>query len=127
MLKTFVAAVVRFVALPRSPLDHDEHVQIRYLILTKELSHGLSSTTPRQPLAARLLPIAMGLIGVAVFKMSSCTTGPFGRNQLRLSMRSKKTNSARSVSAGRRRNQAKRTLVHQNDRLVVKVREITVK
>ncbi len=79
-------------------------------------------------MAARLLPIAMGLIGVAVFMMSSCTTGPFGRNQLRA------LNEAQENQLGLeafqqvvRENQAKRTLVNQNDPLVVKVREITVK
>ncbi len=87
---------------------------------------------PRQrrgsPLAARLLPIAMGLIGVAVFMMSSCTTGPFGRNQLRaLNEKQENDLGLQAFQQVVAENQAKRTLVNQNDPLVVKVREITVK
>lgn len=80
------------------------------------------------PLAARLLPIAIGLIGVAVFMMSSCTTGPFGRNQLRaINAQQEDKLGLEAFQQVVAENQAKRTLVNQKDPLVVKVRDITVK
>lgn len=76
------------------------------------------------PMTARLLPIAMGLIGVAVFMMSSCTTGPFGRKQLRaINVEQEKQLGLEAFQQVV--NENKRTIVHQTDPLVVKVRQIT--
>jgi len=78
------------------------------------------------PFATRLIPIAMGLIGVAVFMMSSCTTGPFGRNQLRaINVEQENQLGLDAFKQVINENQAKRTLVDHKDPLVVKVREIT--
>lgn len=80
------------------------------------------------PLAARLLPIAMGLIGVAVFMMSSCTTGPFGRNQLRaINAQQEDKLGLEAFQQVVAEGQQKRTLVNHNEPLVVKVREITTR
>ena len=80
------------------------------------------------PFTARLLPIAIGLVGVAVFMMSSCTTGPFGRNQLRaINEEQEDKLGLEAFQQVVAENQAKRTLVNQNDPVVVKVRDITVK
>ncbi len=78
------------------------------------------------PLTARLLPVAIGLIGVAVFMMSSCTTGPFGRNQLRaINAEQEDKLGLDAFKQVVNENQAKRTLVNHQDPLVVKVRAIT--
>lgn len=80
------------------------------------------------PFTARLLPIAIGLIGVAVFMMSSCTTGPFGRNQLRaINAEQEDKLGLEAFQQVVAENQAKRALVNHNDPLVVKVRDITVR
>lgn len=80
------------------------------------------------PIAARLMPIAIGLIGVAVFMMSSCVDGPFGRKQLRPINEQQENqlglDAFKQVIA---ENQQKRKLVSDQDPLVKKVREITTR
>jgi predicted Zn-dependent protease len=80
------------------------------------------------PLTARLLPIAIGLIGVAVFMMNSCVNGPFGRKQLRaIDAQQENKLGLEAFQQVVNENEAKGTLVNEKTPLVAKVREITVK
>ncbi len=80
------------------------------------------------PVAARLLPVAIGLIGVVVFMMSSCTNGPYGRYQLRhITNEQEKELGAQAFAQVISDSQRKGAVVHHSTPIVTKIREITTR
>jgi predicted Zn-dependent protease len=78
------------------------------------------------PLGARLLPVVIGLGACAMFMIQSCTTGPFGRAQLRaINEQQEMELGTQAFVEVKRQEQAK--ILDRNAMIVQVVREITTK